>query len=148
MCNKCGKAPNTFRPTMEDVYLLFARLIATRSTCRRASQGAVIASANLENIYSVGYNGSLRGGAHTCTEDAAPGQCGCFHAESNAILKVTQKDPNKVMFCTTAPCQKCAEMIIQSQFSQVYYINAYRDTVPVHLLEQFGIKCTQLDPTK
>ena len=146
--NKCGKAPMVRkpRPSMQEIYLLFARLIATRSSCLRQSQGAVITSADLTNILSVGYNGSLRGGAHTCTEDAQPGKCGCFHAEANAILKVTVNDPNKIMFCTSSPCQNCAEMIIQSQFSAVYYINEYRDPSPVHLLQSFGITCGRIKP--
>jgi len=74
------------RPNWDDYFLDIALMVARRSTCSRASVGAVIVKDNC--ILSTGYNGSPTGQPH-CTD------VGCtilndhcvntLHAEANAI---------------------------------------------------------------
>jgi len=74
------------RPSWDDYFLSIAKAVAARSTCPRASVGAVIVRNN--RIISIGYNGAPAGEPH-CTE------VGCLvendhcqrviHAESNAV---------------------------------------------------------------
>jgi len=74
------------RPSWDEYFLSIAEEVAARSTCPRASVGAVVVRDN--RILATGYNGSLPGEPH-CTE------VGCLmendhcertiHAETNAI---------------------------------------------------------------
>ncbi len=75
----------------DDYFLGIAEEVAKRSTCPRASVGAVIVKDN--RILSTGYNGSLPGESH-CTE------VGCLmenshcertvHAETNAVAQAAK----------------------------------------------------------
>ena len=79
------------RPDWDEYFLNIAREVAKRSTCPRASVGAVIVKDN--RILATGYNGSPPGKPH-CTE------VGCLvvndhcerviHAETNAIAQAAK----------------------------------------------------------
>jgi dCMP deaminase len=125
------------RPSMLDVYMTFAFTVAARSTCKRYGTGAVIVSSDLRSVYSIGYNGSPHGQSHSCNGET--GNCQCIHSEINALLKVTQKDPDKIMFCTHSPCPTCARYMIQSGFSKLYYYHQYRLLEGLYMLSDAGI---------
>lgn len=131
----------TPRLPLYEIYLRMAELIALRSTCIRAKTGAVIASHDLTKIYSVGYNGNIKGGVNSC--NGIEGGCNCIHAEENALLKVTAEDKNKVLFCNFSPCRNCAKKIIQSGFSDIFYREEYRDTISLKLLHFNNIRTCQ-----
>jgi dCMP deaminase len=130
--NKPDKIP------MYEVYLRMAELISNRSTCIRLKTGAVIVSSDLSKVYSMGYNGNIQGGVNSC--NGISGECGCIHSEENALLKMTFDDKNKVLFCTHSPCKNCAKKIIQSGFSDVFYREEYRDSVPIKFLHFYGVR--------
>ncbi len=79
------------RPNWDQYFLSIAEKVASRSTCPRASVGAVIVRDN--RILSTGYNGSLPSEPH-CTE------VGCLminshcertiHAETNAVVQAAR----------------------------------------------------------
>ena len=79
------------RPDWNNYFLSIAAMVATRSTCPRASVGAVIVKDY--RILSTGYNGSLSGEPH-CTD------VGCLvegdhcqraiHAETNAVAQAAK----------------------------------------------------------
>lgn len=79
------------RLSWNDYFLTIAEAVAARSTCPRASVGAVIVKDN--RILSTGYNGAPAGEAH-CTD------IGCLiknnhcertiHAETNAIAQAAR----------------------------------------------------------
>jgi len=79
------------RPDWDTYFLNIAREVATRSTCPRASVGAIIVKDN--RILSTGYNGALPGEPH-CFE------VGCLivnnhcertiHAETNAVVQAAK----------------------------------------------------------
>jgi dCMP deaminase len=84
--------------------------LAGLSMCKRGNVGAVIFAWDCSQIYSVGYNGPASGVTNTsCTKKK--GDCGCAHAETNAVVKLgAVKDA--VMFCTHSPCWRCANAIV------------------------------------
>ncbi len=136
------------RLTMADVYMLLAKLLSLRSTCKRAQFGCVIADKTLERIWSVGYNGAPKGFSHdTCT--AEEGWCGCSHAEMNALVKVAGKDEEKVMFTTGSPCKTCANLTINSGISKLYYLEGtYRSDEGLDLIRKAGIPTEAINVPK
>jgi dCMP deaminase len=107
-----------------------AETIAKRTTCVRLGVGCVIATPDFRKILSWGYNGNVTGGPNSCdrTGEAAVGNCGCIHAETNAIVKCDAPPyVDKVVFCTYLPCVACSKLIIQlGGVKEVYYRNDYR----------------------
>lgn len=129
------------RMSMQELYARMAKLVSLRSTCKRQQNGAVITSTDMRRVLSIGYNGSPRNTEHC--HGGEPGTCGCIHAELNALLKKYSPEP-AVMFLTTSPCIECAKAIIQANIVKVYFINYYRDTVPLSALDKLKIYCQQI----
>lgn len=73
-----------------------------------------------------------------------PGDCGCIHAEANALIKAPFRQGPLVMYTTLSPCRDCAKLIINSAVKTVFYLNAYRDTAGLSLLEKAGIHVAYL----
>jgi len=127
------KKANT-RVSLEAVLMLWADSASLRSTCARLSVGAVIMDKDLRRVLGYGYNGNYSGGPNKC-DGTLPGQCGCIHAEMNALISsVREKDA--VMFVTDAPCLTCAKCIINAGISQLYYEYDYRDASGLKLLKK------------
>jgi dCMP deaminase len=128
------------RPTFENIYMDFAAGIARRSTCARAQVGAVLTSSDFRRVFSVGYNGNASGLPNGC-ESHEPGQCGCLHAEANAIINCTvSRAEDKILFCTHLPCPMCAKMLINlGGVRTVVYRNDYRVTRGKEFLQKAGI---------
>lgn len=136
------------RPTFDDVYMNLAMMLAKRSTCLRASVGCVVASEDGQRVLSVGYNGNYRGGANCC-DSSEPGACGCLHAEDNALIKLDFNDPvEKILYTTTSPCLMCAKRIINSGITKVRYLNAYRKTEGIELLQKAGVEIWKVPDRK
>jgi len=128
------------RPTFNNIYLNLAEMLAKRSTCKRASVGCVITTSDYQRVLAVGYNGNYRGGANTC-DTSEPGSCGCLHAEENAIIKLNFNDPaEKILYTTVSPCLMCAKRIINAGVARVRYLNAYRKTEGIELLQKAGVE--------
>jgi len=131
------------RITLEELFMAIALIVKSRSICKVNQVGVVIAPKDLRNIYSFGYNGPVHKESHDVCNGIS-GNCGCLHAEINALLKVQVKDSEKIMFTTTSPCLYCAKAIIQSGFSVIYYFEPYRDLSPIQYLKKFNIEVFQL----
>lgn len=117
--------------------------LSNRSTCARRHVGCVIVSSDNQRVLAIGYNGSWKGGPNAC-DSTEPGNCGDLHAEENALIKLDYNDPvSKKMYTTTMPCLMCAKRIINSGIGEVIYLEAYRNTEGVELLEKAGIKVRQ-----
>lgn len=126
-----------------EIYMRMAEQVSLRSSCIRLKTGAVIVSSDLTQVYSIGFNGSVKGWVNSC--NGIEGKCGCLHAEENALLKVRIADKNKVLFCTDSPCMDCAKKLIQSGFSDVFYRREYRDKKPIVFLHYHGIRTCRYD---
>jgi dCMP deaminase len=119
----------------------FAFDLAKRSTCHRLQVGAVVVSSDYTHVFGIGYNGNATGLPNRCDGDT-PGQCGCLHAEENALSKTNNgKEINKYLFTTHRPCSYCAKRIInKGGIEKVFYSLKYRSEVGVNLLKDSGIE--------
>jgi dCMP deaminase len=131
------------RIPLYEVYMRMAEQIAMRSTCIRMKTGSVIVSGDLKKVYSLGFNGTVKGWVNSC--NGIEGQCGCIHSEENALLKLGVEDSKKILFCTSGPCMNCAKKLIQSGFSDVFYRSDYRDKKPIVFLHYHGIRTCKYD---
>ncbi len=133
------------RPTFEEIYMELAILMSKRSTCERLKVGCVITSTDFRKVLAVGYNGNASGFHNGC-DGIVPGQCGCLHAEENAIISCTaQRYEKKYIFVTNSPCVMCAKRIINlGGVEHVYYKELYRIHDSIYTLKQAGIPVTQL----
>lgn len=145
------------RPSTVDTLIEIANTVSKRSTCSRRQNGAVIATSN-GVVLSTGYNGALSGmdhcdhdcecgtytGIHTENCPAHPNN-GCtisVHAEANAVYFAARNGvsvENQIIYCTTEPCVKCAEAIVQSGISFCIYDQEYRNHGGIELLQKAGV---------
>lgn len=133
------------RPSFEEIYMSMACSLSQRSTCHRLNVGTVIASKDFRYVFAVGYNGNATGLPNEC-DRPTPGNCGCLHAEMNAIINCkTARDVPKVVFNTHIPCEGCAKGLINlGGVEKVYYFKEYRSQVGKDLLQSVGIIVEQL----
>ena len=134
---------NPKRITKEQLMMIFAIHVKTRSTCQRNQVGAVIVDKSLRHIKGWGYNGSYSGGPNKC-ESKEPGNCGCVHGECNSLINSRFRESKDVMFTTTSPCLSCTKMIINAGIQAVYYHSEYRDSSGLKLLKKSGIRVIRL----
>lgn len=135
------------RPSWEVIWLRLAHLVAERSTCLRAQNGAALVDLRQIAI-ATGYNGAPRGMPH-CTEvGCRPGpDGGCertVHAEANALLHARGSALAATLYCTTSPCLRCANLVVQAGVQRVVFSTAYRDTSGLLLLHDAEVKVHHL----
>lgn len=122
------------RPTKIELMTAVARLVATRSTCKRAQVGAIVTDVDMTTIVSMGYNGPAHGQPNdACTNEV--GRCGCVHAEVNALVKAPYRPGELRLFTTTSPCHMCASLITNAGIAYVVMDRAYRDTSSLAIME-------------
>lgn len=115
------------RPSVDELYLGIAELMATRGTCPRRQVGCVLVDAK-GRILSAGYNGVASGRPH-CVDNPCPGaglatgqgldRCEALHAEQNAILLLA--DPWKVhtAYVTVSPCISCIKLLLGTSCQRI-----------------------------
>lgn len=116
---------------------------AELSHCSRGKVGVVITPTDLSNIVAIGYNGNHRGGKNGCDRPDEKGNCGCLHAEDNALIKAPYGNVPLVLFTTTAPCVTCAKRILNSDVVQVVYSEDYHSD-GIKLLTTHGITAIRI----
>ncbi len=132
------------RPTWDEYFMEIARQVAQRSTCPRASVGAVIVRER--RILTTGYNGAPEGLLH-CLE------AGCIieddhcqrslHAEQNAIIQAALHGVSiagGTIYITHQPCNTCAKMIINAGLKRVIYAGEYPDELARNFLAEAGVE--------
>ena len=144
------------RPSRDEMLMEIAATAAKRSTCSRASVGAVISREG--RPLSLGYNGAPAGMPH-CDH-----KCDCgplvprevhapacnslapclisVHAEVNALSFAARHGvatENAELHTTHAPCLNCAMLIINSGIIRVRWAIDYRLADGVNLLRNVGI---------
>jgi dCMP deaminase len=135
------------RPSFIQLYLELARGLAWRSTCARLRVGCVIASVDYRYIYGVGYNGNYAGGANTC-DRPDPGNCGCLHAEDNAVINCTaSRYEPKVVIVTHLPCAQCAKRLVNlGGVQRVVYGEDYRLKDSLQIFDRANVRYMQFAP--
>lgn len=121
-------------------FMKMTKNISNRSTCIRRKVGCLIVKKNLENIYSIGYNGSLSGEENGC-KGVGSGMCGCIHAEYNALKKIRLPIEESILLCTLTPCLECSKEIIKyKNIKKVIYLDSYKNTYGIDFLIENGIE--------
>lgn len=158
------------RPSRDDMLMEIAVAAAQRSTCSRASVGAVLSREG--RPLSLGFNGAPSGMPH-CDHACDCGGLGsrvghrepkgdpelhytdcnseqpCLlsvHAELNAILFAAKHGvatDGAELHSTLSPCRHCCFLIINAGIKRVVYLVEYRLTDGLDLLENAGIDCEQ-----
>lgn len=124
------------------VFKNFTNELATLSKCTERHTAAIITDRELNTVFSIGVNGGPKG----LQDCMCGGRYGCVHAEINALVKLTTREPDKIMFTTLSPCIACASAIINTPggFSRVYYFEEWKDTAGLELLSNSGIFVLQI----
>lgn len=123
-----------------NLYKKLVETVAEMSTCNILKVGAIIVKNN--SVISYGYNGTPIGDDNNCecqgeTIDTV------IHAEQNALYKCASSNSNcknAVVFCTHAPCIRCAVAMYQSKIKKVYYINEYKNRLGIDFLNRKNVK--------
>lgn len=127
------------RPSFPDIYLSLARSLASRSTCVVGQVGTVITSVDFRQVLAVGYTGNATGLPNRCDQEGP--DCGCLHAEENAIIhcEAPRTDP-KIVFSTKFPCRACAKRLINLGGVQDLYAAEAGSQATTDLLGSVGIR--------
>ena len=117
----------------------FGSSLAELSTCKRAQTACVLFSLHCTNVWSIGYNGPARGLPNdACTE--VEGDCGCVHAEANAIAKLYERE-NYIAYASTMPCQHCASLLVNTgRCAGLIYDVLYRDAKGLQVMQDSRIR--------
>lgn len=132
------------RPSPDQILISHAMLVSQRSTCPRLRVGAVIARES--RVIASGYNGTPPGMAHCQHPNDAPCE-DAVHAEANAVAfaaryGVSTKDAT--IYVTTAPCLRCAQLIIAAGITSLKYGMAYRSPAGIQLLKDARVNVVRL----
>jgi dCMP deaminase len=126
----------------------FARIlqeISQLSASSRLKVGAIAVHKKFQKIASFGYNGSYPGAtanSETGTEEESlePGHSGFIHAEVNMIAKFREHDPeNYIILLTHSPCPICTKVLMTAGFKYIYWLDYYRETNHLPILQSQGI---------
>ena len=131
--------------------LLMAYIVSLRATCHKGGpKGAVIVRDN--RIVSMGYNGAPAGRphclGHDCILDETGGCSRSVHAEANAITFAAREGiscKGATLYCTTAPCRKCAQLIVNAGIQKVVYSEEYKNDAGVSDLKLAGVPVQRLE---
>lgn len=128
----------------KDSIITFALGQAMLSKCKDKKTAAILVSADLMQVYSIGINGGPMGGEDClCENKDKDNKYTCVHAEMNCLVKNTViNDVPKIMICTKQPCQICASLIVNANtnIKEVWFIEPYWDTTGLNILKAAGIK--------
>lgn len=129
-------------------FMKFAWILAERATCERRQVGAVVTDSLGLQVLGIGYNGNARGLPNNCDRPEIPGDCGCIHAEANALLKAPGAVQGKILYTTDSPCFACAKLILNAGIDRVVYGREYRFRDGVDLLAMNGVVVEHLELTR
>ena len=121
------------RPSLDDLYLQMAVLIATRGTCARRQVGCVLVDAR-GRVLSMGYNVVPSGRPH-CTDTPCPGagypsgdgldKCQAIHAEQNAVVLLPDPWQVDTAYITVSPCHGCVKLLLATSCRRIVALGTY-----------------------
>ncbi|MCF8225234.1 MAG: dCMP deaminase family protein [Bacteroidales bacterium] len=123
-----------------------ARIWATNSYCKRRQVGALLVKDKM--IISDGYNGTPSGFENECEDQNDSTKAYVLHAEANAITKVAKSNNSSegsTLYITTSPCMECAKLIIQAGIRRVVFVEKYRITDGLDLLERAKVELVHIE---
>lgn len=146
------------RISRHTMYMRMAEAASCRSTCSRASVGAILINASKNFIVSMGYNGPSKEEPHctgiSCISDTSKGCHRSIHAEDNAVrnakragIDIEDSRDMLTIYCTHQPCLNCAKIITKSGIDTVFYMHPYRCSEGLLHLVSSGVYVYQLLPS-
>lgn len=145
------------RPEWDRYFIDIARLVATRSTCRRRRVGAILVRD--KRILATGYNGAPAGLAH-CLETGCLREtrripsgerqelCRGLHAEQNAIIQAALHGisiAGSTAYVTCQPCVTCAKMLMNCRVRKIIAAGAYPDPFAREMLAEAEIEIVDME---
>ncbi len=140
------------RPSLDQLYLQMAQLIATRGTCARRQVGCVLVDAR-GRVLSMGYNGVPSGAPH-CTDHPCPGanfpsgqglnECQAIHAEQNAVVLLPDPWAVHTAYITVTPCQSCVKLLLATSCQRIVAAGTYAHTDAIREWQTNGREITLL----
>lgn len=118
--------------TLMEAALDYARKARLASPCERAQHACVLTDLDL-NIISIGYNGPPKGFPNKCERPTEVGNCGCIHAEINALIKPHRVQGPRIAFITSHPCENCARTMVNADIAMVCYTGPGHRAYPTGL---------------
>lgn len=121
-------------------YMRMAQEWSKLSHCTRKKVGALIVREGM--IISDGYNGTPSGFSNDCEDEQGLTHWYVLHAEANAIMKVARSTNNArsaTLYLTHSPCKDCSKLILQAGIKRLVYLDPYKDTAGLDLLEKGGV---------
>jgi len=147
---------NKQRPSWDVYFSELARLVASRSTCKRRQVGAILVRG--DRIIATGYNGAPQGLAH-CLDvgclreemEIPSGHryelCRGVHAEQNAIINAAIYGVSTVdstLYCTNQPCILCARMLINAGVKRVVHQGDFDDELALKFFREAGVEVVEI----
>ncbi|MEO8590161.1 MAG: dCMP deaminase family protein [Flavobacteriales bacterium] len=127
-------------------YLTMAAEWAKLSHCTRRKVGALLVKDGM--IISDGYNGTPTGFPNDCEDAQGITLWYVLHAEANAIMKVarsTNGADGATLYLTHSPCKDCSKLILQAGIRRLVFLDPYKDTAGLDLLENGGVMVRQFE---
>ena len=130
---------NVKRPGRDELYISIAKIIAKRSTCKRAEVGCVLTSDG--RMVATGYNGSPAGTRHCIVDGCIMFEGHCrrsIHAEVNAVLHLEHVYESLVCYSTHEVCWDCLKILYTAGVRDIVYLHPYGDDwVRINRIEVF-----------
>ncbi|MBP8822666.1 MAG: dCMP deaminase family protein [Flavobacteriales bacterium] len=129
-------------------YMKMALEWAKLSHCTRKKVGALLVKDGM--IISDGYNGTPTGFPNDCEDAQGVTLWYVLHAEANAIMKVARSTNNArgaTLYLTHSPCKDCSKLILQAGIKRLVYLDAYKDSSGLELLDNGGLRIAQIQTT-
>lgn len=130
-------------------YLRMAKIWSENSEALRLKVGVLIVKGDM--IISDGYNGTPSGFDNNCEYMGDNLELitkpHVLHAEANAITKLARSSNSgegATLYTTISPCLECSKLIIQARIRRIVFIDLYRDTSGLDLLEMAGLVVSQV----
>ena len=134
----------------DQYFMIQAALLASRSTCKRLSVGAVLVRD--KRIIAGGYNGSVSGDDHCIDEGCylRDGHCvRTIHAEMNAILQCARfgmSTDGASLYVTDFPCLQYTKSLLQAGIKEINYIrNYHNDDYAMKLIKLKHVRLRQIN---
>ena len=134
----------------DQYFMVQAALLASRSTCKRLSVGAVLVRD--KRIIAGGYNGSVSGDDHCIDEGCYQRDGHCvrtIHAEMNAILQCARfgmSTDGASLYVTDFPCLQCTKSLLQAGIKEINYIrNYHNDDYAMKLIKLKNVRLRQIN---
>jgi dCMP deaminase len=128
----------------DTLYLDLAKRIALMSYAEKRKVGAIAVKNN--NILSFGFNGTPTGFPNKCEDDYNKTLSYVIHAEANLVSKAAAEGLSlrgSTVYVTTAPCDNCSLLLIQSGVSRVVFSTLYKTDSGILTLIHSNIRVQQ-----